>query len=519
MLPFLLLTACQQEPAPDDDPTPDPAWTTRDPFQRPADPLAGTAHTSCALYEDTRCEAGRLQRCTTLDVASGAFVDPDPQLRRVLLYDRWYDLYTSPDGQTASRDHHVGFEPGTPEAVWADPAHFARWDGLGDAAIWTGVALDAAMFRWLATGTAADEARFERKVRDLLTMFEVTDSDGYLARYHFIVRPDGTPSDPDHATLTSSEVDDPIRFHARDPDSVPDRPAAWTGATIGWQGNPSIDQYTGAMVSLPAAWGLLDDADLRDRIATQLTCYLSRLRRVEIRNLQAAPAFLDAVLSALGGSLSDDADIDFDSLDTVVAFGLPAITHANEDTVPTTCEPGPPTEPAEIFDATSSTFLVDLLGLISRMGGIGSEPFDHLYAPSVRGGDAVHLTHLTAMAWHFTGDPRWRDFLDDDLLGRIRTDRVANTLASLIPPTWCRSFYGDHITLPPLWALLNLLGPGTLRDELLRALREEGWEKTAAPLDNAKFDLMIADHLPAGDPLRDELISEEIGRASCRERV
>ena len=502
-----LLLACHP-PAPADDAT---GPGTHDPFARPTDPLAGTGVTSCALYEETTCDAGRARRCEVYDPDAAAFVDaPDPLLQRVLRYDRWYDLYASPDGQTASRDHDVGFAPGAPEAEWADPSHFAGWDGLGDSAIWTGVALDAAMFRWLATGTEADRARFERKVRDLLTMFEVTDVDGYLARYHYIVRPNGSPPDPAHATLPESEAEGGTRMLARDPTAAPDRPAAWEGATVGWQGNPSIDQYTGSMVSLPAAWGLLDDAPLRDRIARQLTCYASRLRRIELRNLQQAPELLDAALIAVNGSLADDPDLDLASLDTVVGFGLISVTPSTYAGTPKDCPGGPPTEAVEIYDATSPDFMVDLLNLGTRIAGFGVDPIDHFYAPSVRGGDAVHLIHLAAMAWHFTGDDAWRAFLEDDVLGAVDAARVANSIGSLIPPAWCRSFYGDHITLPPLWALLNLIDPGPVRDELLRAMREEGWDRTASGLGNAKFDLMIADHLDASDPLRAQLVDEAL---------
>ena len=117
------------------------------------------------------------------------------------------------------------------------------------------------------------------------------------------------------------------------------------------------------------------------------------------------------------------------------------------------------------------------------------------------------MMHLSAMAWHMTGEGRYRAFLQDELLEDIGTDRVANTFAALLLPPWCRSFYGDHITLPLAWALLNLLDGVPLEDELRRAITEEGWDKTAHDLGNAKFDLMIADHITdetLATQLRDE---------------
>jgi len=53
------------------------------------------------------------------DPVAGAFVDtPDPLLRRVLLFERWRDLYNSPDGLTSERDFNTATPPGTAEADW-----------------------------------------------------------------------------------------------------------------------------------------------------------------------------------------------------------------------------------------------------------------------------------------------------------------------------------------------------------------------------------------------------------------
>lgn len=524
----ILLAGCpaKDEPVdtdvgPESDTDPGLVLATRAPVPEvPVDPLEGTGVEGCVLIEQTRCEGGEKQVCAIYDVDEAVFpVSPDAGLRRAFLYDRWFDLYHSPDGQTANREMDAGFAPGTPEADWSDPEAFDRWDGFGDSAIWTAIATNAAMWRWLTTGTAADRARFERQLRASLTQFEVTGVEGYLARAHFLAVPDGTPASPEHLVLTTSQAEDPIRFVARDPSAAPDLPAAYaTGVpdgqggiatgTVMWQGNPSIDQYTGPMTVYPTAFGLVD-ASLQDRIATQMTCYLKRLDRYEIRNLQGNPELLEAALAALGGAGGAvDEDLDVESLDTIVLFALPAYNKTNEDDDPGACPEGLPVEPVATLDATSDTFVPDLLTLAARLAKGFPNGIDHLYAPSVRGGDAVHLLHLAAMGWHMTGDEAYKRFFEEDLVAGIGALSVANSLGSLVQNPWCRPFFGDHITLPPLWALIGLLDEGPVRDELVRALVEEGHGRIADGLANAKFDLMIADRLPEGDPLRDALLDE-----------
>ena len=109
------------------------------PFEAPPDPLAGSGIESCAVYQAERCQAGVLERCAVYDTQGSSFVQTvDPLLHRVLLYERWYDLYHQPDGQTVDRMFVAETLAGTPESTWGDPAHFARWAGAGDSAIWTG---------------------------------------------------------------------------------------------------------------------------------------------------------------------------------------------------------------------------------------------------------------------------------------------------------------------------------------------------------------------------------------------
>lgn len=139
-----------------------PELPVQAPFDTPADPLAGSAVESCDVHQSERCVAGGLQRCAVYDVGSQAFDSaPDPLLHRVLLYERWYDLYHQPDGQTVDRVFTGETLAGTPEATWGDPSRFARWAGAGDSAIWTGKALAAYILRYAETGTEADYLRME----------------------------------------------------------------------------------------------------------------------------------------------------------------------------------------------------------------------------------------------------------------------------------------------------------------------------------------------------------------------
>jgi hypothetical protein len=502
-----LLAGCgksSDETAADTGEPPEYTLSTRDPFEPPTDRLEGSGVEGCALYREERCEGGQRQVCAVYDPSAGAFVEtPDADLERVLDYERWYELYHSPDGQTAERDFVAETPAGTPEEEWGSLEHFSNYNGFGDSAIWTGVALNAFLLRYLETGTEADYQRMEDKVRALLLNFEVTGVDGYLARAHALQVESGAEKTDAH--LVEYASDDFRVRPIEDPGSIEGLPEDYlaAGAAPIWRGNPSIDQYTGPMVALPAAWGLLRDEGLKDDVTRHLTCYLKRLRRVEIINLQENPDAVAAVEALLGGgavSLDED-DINFAELDTIVAYYLQQL---NDESAAEDFEFGCPdtiaTEPELVIDASDDDFAVELVSFALNLASADLElagGIDHLYAPSVRGGDAVHLMHLAAMGWHFTGEQQYKDFLERELVGQIRTVEVAGTAGALVLPSWCRSFYGDHITIAPTWALTNLLEDSPLRDAIVGVLAGEMWDKLASNLGNAKFELMIG--AAAGD--------------------
>lgn len=473
----------------------------------PADPLAGTGVESCPIYQEEQCTGGQRRRCEVYDPRAAAFPDePDPLLRRVYLYDRWYDLHSSPIGLTAERVFDGPMPGTTPEAEWASPARFQGWAGLGDAGIWTGAALVADTFRYAATGTEADYLRMEAKVRTLLASFDVTGIPGYLARYHFLLLPEGAPKS-DQLILHYGADDDPVHLPIADP-ALPGLPAEWLegvddGAggkvrgTAMWDGDVSIDQYTGPMTAFPIVYNLLRDEALAERIVHHMTCYLKRLERIEIRNLKARPELLEELLSLFGGeSLMLDADDpDISELGEIVWFVHRGINVNNAATFDRTCPEGLPYEPGRIIDAKSPTFESELLELatdINRDIRTRERQIDHFYIPSIRGGDASHLIHLAAMAYYFTGEEQYRTFLLDELVGKLRANDVARTMMAFRLPDWCFRFYGDHITYGTHWQLLTLLPDGALRDEMLRVMHEEAWEKALFNHASAKFNVMYA---------------------------
>jgi hypothetical protein len=485
----------------------------------PADPLAGTNVESCPVYLSDRCENGAEEQCDVYDTASKSFVaQPDALLRRAYLYDRWYDLYESPDGITAERVFTTPMPGGTPESQWGDPANFAYYTGTGDGAIWTGAALTAAVMRYATTGTQADYQRMVDKLKTLLMLFDVTGVPGYLARYVYISVPAGTPQDDQHIVQVQGQQDPGDRDLPIRAQDQADLPAAYTqgvpdghgGVVVGtpmWQGHPSIDQYTGPMMAFPLVYNLLQDASLKQRITHDITCYLNRLKRFEVTHLQENPSVLQALTQYFGGGTLelDPGDIDLTKTDTLVGYYLDDLNSANVNSFDGSCPAHPATTPTLTLDATSNDFVVQLLGLAEHLGVGGGTTVDpqgiaHFYLPNIRGGDASHMMHLAAMAYYFTGDDQYRRFLYDDLIGKLKTDRVALTMQAFQVPDWCNSFYGDHITYTTTWQFTTLLGACPLKDTMVEAMDTEEWQKELKRAHNAEFDVMYASSMPPGAP-------------------
>ncbi|MDP6943522.1 MAG: hypothetical protein QF464_05180 [Myxococcota bacterium] len=470
-------------------------------FEAPQDPLADGPVESCAVFREEDCGPGGTTRhCDLYDVEAAAFDEaPEAMLRRAYQYDRWYDLFSSPDGQTAERLFTEEMPPGTAEEVWTDPANFAGWSGAGDSAIWTGTALNAFILRYLHTGTEADYQRMEEKARVMLRFFEVTRIPGYLARYHYLLVEPGTPAHPEHIYRYAPD-EDPDHRDIEDPQGLGFLPDHYFDSGLGtprWSGDPSIDQYNGPMVAFPMVYGLLRDEELKERIAYHMVCYLNALRRIELINLQQNQEAQDAFLSLFGGGENlnlDETDMTFEELDRIVMYVHPQINTANEDVYDRACGDPIDAEPWRVIDAAGDTFIFDLLELVQDISREENRPnqINHFYIPSVRGGDAVHMMHLNAMAYAFTGDDHYMTFLEDELVGGIQTDRVAEVMSAFVKPRYCRKFYGTNITAGPLWAFNNLLAASPMDTLMQEVFRDEMYAKETVDDGNVNVFLMFA---------------------------
>lgn len=487
-------------------------------FEPPADSLAGSGVTSCGVYLEERCDGGKAMRCEAYDTKAAAFTDtPDPTFRRAMLYDRWYKLYSSPDGMAGERNFNVHFDPGTPESVWGAREAFSHYSGHGDSAIWTGTMLNGLIMRYLATGTEADYQRMVEVVEVMLRLFDVTRVPGYLARAYSLVVPGGTPIIPEHYI---DRRDNPDHFYREieNPEGFDWLPEIYkTGytdlkgelhkGTPRWRGSPTIDQMNGPMVAFPEVYGLLRDDTLKERIAHHMTCYVKRLRRIEIRNLQTDPELIGALQAALseGAATSgpngtpSDAAWSFDAIDTIVMYVTPQLNSKNEGEFDRSCPETWDHTPWRVLDVTDDDFTLDLFGLVQDLDAKKTErkqSADHFYAINVRGADAMHMMHLALMAYAFSGDQQFLDFLKDEALGPLHADKVATTMSSFLPSRWCRKFYSTNITTGPFWAFLNLLGDSPLKTHMQKVMHDEMWLKESATLGKLDFQLMYAGALP-----------------------
>jgi len=484
------------------------------PLPVPVDPLAGSEIESCSLYQEERCEAGKKQLCTVYDTGAGEFVkDVDPMLHRVLLFERWRDLYNSPDGQAVDRDFNKEILPLTPEEEWSKTEHFDGYWGSGDGGIWTGWSTVAAILRYAHTGTEADYERMEQQVRDMVSMYDVTGVPGYVCRYHFLYAPEGTPKSTEH--IMRWEHLHNMGHHDRlvvNPEGLDNMPAlytegiedeegkVWKGTPM-WHGRPSIDQSTGPMTSLPMAYALLKDEALKEKIKFHIPCYLKRLQRIELINLQSNPELIEGLISyfSVGELKMDPDDIDLTKLDRIVAYVNRQINSKNEETFDISCPDQVQLEPWRVIDAADdATFFLDMLDLLADMDTDDERPnqIDHYYFPSIRGGDAMHLMHLATMSYYLTGEEQYRDFLFDELITNIDTIGVLRTAGAFDLPKYCKKFFGEQITFGPWWAFIQLLGDSEFKDEVMGAFHGEMWGKLVRPSGNVDLNIMYAGALP-----------------------
>lgn len=475
-----------------------------------ADPLAASSVESCPIYREEKCSDGKRLRCDIYDTTSSRFNENnDPLLQRVYNYDRWYDLHSSPQGLTAERVF-TGAMPGSAsEETWSSTTAFAGWAGEGDAGIWTGAALVSDAFRYATTKTEADYLRMENKTRTLVRSFEVTGVPGYLARYHYLAMPEGGPN-TDRLMIRYGEPGDvDMDIKNLDVEGLPEEYRIGVLDSMGnrvmgvprWNGDPSIDQYTGPMTAFPIVYNLLRDEALKAKMVYHLTCYLKRLQRIEVINLYSRPDLLAELQNLFGGSslMLDADDPDLRRLDHLVWYVHPGINRLNYDQFQGTCPDTVQLTPSRVLDAKQESFELDLLRLaadINRDNRTLATQIDHFYVANLRGGDASHLIHLATLAYYLTGEEQYKSFLFDELLGKVRAGDVARTMMAFRLPDWCFKFYGDHITYGTHWQLLTMLPESDLKAEMLRVMEEEAWQKALYNHHSAKFNIMYGSVVP-----------------------
>ncbi len=523
-----LNSACTKSEKPG---TPTPSRLPLGPtVENPAqNPLTNSGPQSCALYEEERCVDSTAQTCTVYDTDAQSFPETiDPLFEQTLLFDRWYDLYGSPAGLAAERVFNRSVAPNETEEDWGTRASFASYVGVGDATIWTGAAATASAFRYATTGTDADYERMEQITRNLLRNFEVTGVKGYVARNHFLLVPPGTPN-TDAFIMRAENADMPGQ---RDnpiinPNAISGLPEAYKngvpdgkgGTVIGkpmWNGHPSIDQYTGPMMAFPIVYDLLRDEPLKKSIAEQLTCYLKRLGRIEIINLDQNPKLQqDVATFFVGAGLNlDDRDIDVKELNRIVVYYNRGINKTNFASFDKSCPNSVATVADRVLDAADGDeFIVQLLELGADLESNSDREnqIDHMYAVNIRGADASHLMHLATMAYYFTGDEQYLDFLFDELIGNLNAVEVANSMRMFSMPKWCDNFYGDHITYTTHWQFVSMLRDSPLKTDMQIAMRDELWRKALKNFNNAHFNILYASVVPETlEPERATLIEQAI---------
>lgn len=221
--------------------------------------LAGRVSPDECLLGERRLDGqGRPEECTIYDDASGTFVAPNGGLHdRARAYQAWLRANHLPAGQVAT-------------AFFTDGSlrELSRWDDVGDSAMWTGTYLAAEALRYRQTGSPDARASTIALVETLHTLFAVTGSPGYLAR--FAVREDDDPRIVDLVDLRS------WRAHR----------STLGGASYRWLGDTSRDQYQGVVLGLALAHDAIEDGQVRDLIRGDLVTLARELmkeRRLTVR--------------------------------------------------------------------------------------------------------------------------------------------------------------------------------------------------------------------------------------------
>src|SRR5260221_2692728 len=391
---------------------------------------------ACAILGE-RSADGRV--CAFYDVSAKRFATPDDALlRRVYLYDRYLDLYHSPEGEVAERRLTQKMSPGDPESRFADQQYLGALDDYGDSALWTATAGMAAAFRYAATGTDADRGRLERFARASVSQFDATGMDGYLARFHFEGVATGTPIVNGRAMAVRAISDDTFDIPQS---ALPKMPDYYREGHPSWQGNPSIDQYSGPVAFYPLAFALLDDAALKARMAQHYACFLKRLRPLHIINLSRNSVVKDALSAYLAAGVlhhyPDEPDLT--QIDEIWGFYLPR--YIGQADYPRACPAALSFDASldDTLDSAAPDFTKRLISFVMRQypDTPQADSMDFAYYPSIRAGDAAILLSAPLGAYYLTGDPEFLRWREEMLVFRSGAREVAKTMDALVMPKAC----------------------------------------------------------------------------------
>jgi len=486
-------------------------------WQRPAPRDLGNKQ-ACATLDEAICQEGTRRVCALYDTDALAWASAPPAMTdQAYVFDRYYDLYHSPQGQAMDLSFTGPVPYGTPEAEWSDPSHFRRYDGYGDSSGWTGTALLGAAGRYAATGTDADFQRLVHAAEDALLQYEITAIPGLLARAHYGMLPEGGPDPVGHPDKAIGRHRTAEEFGYSIDEGLLERVPAYysEGVEIGgehvdltptWQGDASRDMYVRGLPGVLAAYDLLGDdargAAVREGIRRQLPCTLTRMKKGRITNLSKNDLVRDALTAYLAGANMqiDPGDQQWmEGLDTLIFYvQLQPRPGEEQDAFEGTCPDVPPMEvdPEFDYDASKGSFLVQLAELAAREAKTyqGKTPIAWTQHISVRGSDTVFMLQWALVAHYLTADERFLDFVEQ-MVAEVDVVHAIGTYGSFILPKWCAPHYAPSITYPSLYNLLARLDPaedGAWWRMLSEAVVEEGRHKELATREDCYFGVLYA---------------------------
>jgi len=491
----------------------------------------------CSVIDGLRCGGATLERCAIYDGDAEEWVDEPPRMtEQAFVFDRYFDLYHSPEGQAVDVDFTGQVPPGQPESEWSNPANFRAMDAYGDASGWTGTALLGAASRYRATGTDADYERMLQQFIDMMFMYEVTSIPGMIARSHFAMLPEGAPDPVGHWDLAISDdyPEDGSTWHYHYPidEALLDRiPDYYTdGITIGeteyatrprWQGDASRDMYVRSLPGVMMAYDLIGDGEredaLREAVEAELPCTLNRLRMGRIINLQESPDLIEAVTALLGSAAfePDEGDLDLTTLDTILFFAMEQPNPDHWDRFEIECPDGPPRSVDEeyVLDAADPLFLLHAAALFGRVDRSSDDPIAWINAPSVRGSDLLFMMQWALTAHYLTDDASYLEFVEL-LMRNTEFEGVLGVYGALVLPKWCRTHFAPSLGYPTFYNLLARISPADdpeLWTLLSRTAVDEIRHSELAGADDAFFGILYNRMVsPETDPTGADYVAEHV---------